>query len=662
MPSFFHSSNSRSSRSRAHSTSSQKATSSTTPYYSMVSTSNKILYPDTPITSTASVGASANIKNSTFASVTASQGSEIIDTNEFSSIIQPDRNEVIKAWESNDPVKLNVLLIPNLSDYIILDSVEPLDEGSSGSILKVKSKSSRKWYVAKVLKSHKEDKKDTLSSSNSGSISISASHSTSTATSMSRSRSASSFTTHLNDNSQLKSTNNQPPASTINTPTTFNASTSPNSTTIRSPKIADITTTNYTSQRYSSMLTSSYRSSSNILNTNTTSHNNTSNINNAKLNSNMQNLSLELTKSRSKSTSSYKQPTLIDNETYESSNINTEPKIRPYYVFDTLNEYLILSSMKSKYCTPVYGIFKPIKQKIVEDVIQESDNESISSGEDEEDMFKDATDTLAIQLNNDPIDVCLLLDYYSNSDLLHLTTGIRKKNIVTSPLFKDSLFAQLVQGLKYLHSQNIVHRDIKPENILIDETGILKYADFGYAMDLNKIEIYPLKNSSFLNRGTTSFKAPEIMNTTKLINETSLETIGEILKSSDIWSLIILYYQMKFLNKPWKCALDSEDEYKKFKTIYQNKKVDSMKTGFDMKRAFGTNEELNNICRSLKSVKDDTVVTAIHMLNPDPLKRWNINDVYRSEWMVGTRMLIEDEKKNKHVTEEAEMVKILKRL
>lgn len=40
---------------------------------------------------------------------------------------------------------------------------------------------------------------------------------------------------------------------------------------------------------------------------------------------------------------------------------------------------------------------------------------------------------------------------------------------------------QLVRGLEYLHSINIVHRDLKMSNLLLTNKGILKIADFGMA-------------------------------------------------------------------------------------------------------------------------------------------------------------------------------------
>ncbi len=45
---------------------------------------------------------------------------------------------------------------------------------------------------------------------------------------------------------------------------------------------------------------------------------------------------------------------------------------------------------------------------------------------------------------------------------------------------------QLLKGLAYLHSQNIIHRDIKPENLLVSDRKELKICDFGFARQLKK--------------------------------------------------------------------------------------------------------------------------------------------------------------------------------
>ncbi|XP_069486673.1 cyclin-dependent kinase-like 2 isoform X2 [Ambystoma mexicanum] len=43
---------------------------------------------------------------------------------------------------------------------------------------------------------------------------------------------------------------------------------------------------------------------------------------------------------------------------------------------------------------------------------------------------------------------------------------------------------QIIKGIGFCHSHNIIHRDIKPENILVSQSGVVKLCDFGFARAL----------------------------------------------------------------------------------------------------------------------------------------------------------------------------------
>jgi mitogen-activated protein kinase 1/3 len=60
------------------------------------------------------------------------------------------------------------------------------------------------------------------------------------------------------------------------------------------------------------------------------------------------------------------------------------------------------------------------------------------------------------------------------------------KTLFRAPAFLDDdqivyIFYQIVCGLKYMHSANILHRDLKPANVLINSDCSVKIADLGLA-------------------------------------------------------------------------------------------------------------------------------------------------------------------------------------
>lgn len=70
---------------------------------------------------------------------------------------------------------------------------------------------------------------------------------------------------------------------------------------------------------------------------------------------------------------------------------------------------------------------------------------------------------------------------------------------------------QLLRGLKYIHSANVIHRDLKPSNLLVNENCELKIGDFGMARGLSAAHTEASRSFMTEYVATRWYRAPELM-------------------------------------------------------------------------------------------------------------------------------------------------------
>ncbi|XP_006494294.2 mitogen-activated protein kinase kinase kinase 1-like isoform X2 [Citrus sinensis] len=93
---------------------------------------------------------------------------------------------------------------------------------------------------------------------------------------------------------------------------------------------------------------------------------------------------------------------------------------------------------------------------------------------------------------------------------------------------------QILNGLKYLHEQNVIHRDIKCANILVNANGSVKLADFGLAKAITMNDVKSCKGSPF-------WMAPEVVNSKN----------GGYGLPADIWSVGCTVLEMLTRCRPY---------------------------------------------------------------------------------------------------------------
>ena len=118
-----------------------------------------------------------------------------------------------------------------------------------------------------------------------------------------------------------------------------------------------------------------------------------------------------------------------------------------------------------------------------------------------------------------------VLQYYQLGNLQQLA-----ENYPLSFAQKENILFQLLDGIEFLHTQNVIQRDLKPGNILmVDRDGnyIPKITDFGISKKTTSNTNFSFENS-ILGVGTFNYSSPE-----QLLND-------KIDKNADLWSFGVI--------------------------------------------------------------------------------------------------------------------------
>ncbi|KAG1290881.1 hypothetical protein G6F66_008273 [Rhizopus arrhizus] len=140
-----------------------------------------------------------------------------------------------------------------------------------------------------------------------------------------------------------------------------------------------------------------------------------------------------------------------------------------------------------------------------------------------------------------------VIEYGSEGDLFTaiIDDGIYHGN---HSLIKH-VFLQLIETVRFCHSNGIYHRDLKPENILVFDQGrTLKLADFGLATTERYSKDYGC--------GSTFYFSPECQG--GLLMDSQL---GYATAPNDVWSLGIILINLAAGRNPWRVASLEDETY-----------------------------------------------------------------------------------------------------
>ena len=272
-------------------------------------------------------------------------------------------------------------------------------------------------------------------------------------------------------------------------------------------------------------------------------------------------------------------------------------------------KYEILSKLGSGSFGSVYlARNKYTNEKVALKQIKKSSANLLSDGE--------ITDEIEILKNLDHPDIVRIIESFNTKNSYILITeyceGGELFDQVKNQLSETQIaviFKQVLSGLAYLHSNNIVHRDLKLENILIHEieksktTGEdlfnIKIIDFGTA------RIFDKKRNPQSIVGSSYYIAPEVLR-------------QKYNKECDLWSVGVILYMFIVGHAPFDGCDDDEITTNIQRGVYRK----------NDRRWIKASKEVKDLIQKLLTYRPSQRLSAIQALNHPWFKITDSNILY----------------------------------
>jgi len=167
---------------------------------------------------------------------------------------------------------------------------------------------------------------------------------------------------------------------------------------------------------------------------------------------------------------------------------------------------------------------------------------------------------LNLNIYNEPRDFTLIYEYFNSKNVEYIINKFGNLDEKIIQIYSK----QLLEGLKYLHENNIYHKNLKPNSIFVESDGTIKIFDcfvdnlllgnskeyYEYLLKSDKIEYYI---PPFFIKSINEYKEKnnKINNNFDNISENNGDNIFNDWKSFDLYYIGCLIIEIFTKKKPW---------------------------------------------------------------------------------------------------------------